>query len=104
MRKKVIIIAAIAAVLVGISLPSFIRARSTSATNACVNNLRQINGAKQSWALENRKTTNGTPAWADISPFLRPGLACPGGGVYTFGRVGEVPRCSIGGPSHSISQ
>jgi len=38
-----------------IAIPNFIRARNTPARNACVNNLRQINGAKQQWALENQK-------------------------------------------------
>ena len=31
------------------------RARIGHAQNACVNNLRQIEGAKQTWAIENHK-------------------------------------------------
>lgn len=100
-------IAAIA--FLAVTIPNFIRARSTSASNPCVNNLRLIDGAKQQWALENGKTTNDTPTWADIQPYLGRGPQgeipkCPQGGTYILGRVGEPPRCSIGGPKHSLPQ
>jgi len=90
-----------------ICIPNFIRARSTPATNACANNLRQFDGAKQQWALNNRQTKDDTPTWDDLCPYLggypdRGMPTCPQGGVYTLGRVGEPPRCSIGPPHHSI--
>jgi hypothetical protein len=69
----------------------------------CINNLRQIGGAKQQWALENHKTTNDVPLWDDVRPYLRIGIACPQGGTYTLGRVDEPPRCSIGAPLHTLS-
>jgi hypothetical protein len=100
----VFVIAAIVAVL-----PAFIRARTTSALNACVNNMRQIDAAKQQWMLENSKTTNDIPSWGAVRPYLGRGTEgeiprCPQGGTYILGRVDEPPRCSIGGPSHSLSQ
>lgn len=81
-------------------LPNFIRARSAKATNPCMNNLRQIDGAKQQWALENSKSTNDTPLWDALRPYLGRGTngvmpMCPEGGTYTLGRVGEAPRCSL---------
>lgn len=79
----------------------FIAARSTKAANPCVNNLRQIEGAKQQWALENHKVTNDIPVWDDILPYLREKPVCPDGGTYTLGRVGERSTCSIGG-SHAL--
>jgi hypothetical protein len=40
-RKKLIVAAAVFGLIAGVVvLPNFIRARSTSATNACMNNLR----------------------------------------------------------------
>jgi hypothetical protein len=70
-----------------------------SPSTACINNLRQIDGAKQQWALENRKGTNDIPSAAEISLYLRRQEIpkCPGGGVYTLGPVAESPRCSITG-------
>src|SRR5437867_5042392 len=35
---------------------SFLRARSVAQCNACLNHQAQIEGAKQSWAIDNQKT------------------------------------------------
>jgi hypothetical protein len=88
-----------------IAVPNFIKARTTSQENACINNLRLIDAAKQQWALEQRKQSTDTPAVSDIQPFLGRGAkgempVCPAGGVYTFGTVGEKPTCSI--PGHVL--
>ena len=70
--------------------------------NACINNLRQIDAAKQQWALENRKTAEAIPTVQDIAPYLPGGVlpTCPSGGTYTLNAVGELPSCSI--PSHVL--
>ena len=89
--------------------PIFIRARNTTATNVCVSSLVQIQGAKEQWALEYKKTTNDIPSWDDLRPYIGrgpqgdlSGLRCQKGGSYTVGRVGVPPTCSIGGPDHSL--
>ena len=84
----------------------FIGARHTPASILCANNLRRIEGAKEQWALENKKTTNDTPNWEDISAYFGPNesrknIQCPLGGTYFLGRVAEPPRCSIGKRDHS---
>lgn len=94
-----------AAVIAGAALPTFAKARATAQRNTCINNLRLIDGAKQTWALENNKKNTDVPTWADIQPFLSSGRSmkrpsCPGGGNYTIGSVGEPPRCSI--PGHAL--
>jgi hypothetical protein len=53
-----------------IVIPNFIRARNTSAQNACLNNLRLIDGAKQQWQLENRKTESDIATSSDLQPYL----------------------------------
>ena len=86
--------------MLAIAIPNFVKARATSQANACINNLRQIDGAKNEWALENNKT-NGTPVTAaDIKPYIKLDAAgslpkCPAGGTYTIGPVGTVPTCSV---------
>jgi regulator of replication initiation timing len=72
--------------------------------NACINNLRQIDAAKQLWALENDKTADAIPTARDLMPFFKDGVfpVCPSGGAYTIGAVGEVPACSI--PGHVLPQ
>ena len=49
---EIMIVVAIIGLLAAIAIPNFVKARTTSQTNACINNLRQIDGAKQQWALE----------------------------------------------------
>ncbi len=110
-RIIVFVVALVVVVLAVAVVPVFIRARNTSASNACVNHLRQIAGAKEQWAVENRKTTNDIPSWADIKPYLwhEEVPQCPDGGTYILGRVGEPPRCSlgpafVGGKSHELTK
>jgi hypothetical protein len=87
--------------MLAIAIPNFVKARTTSQAYACINNLRQIDAAKNEWALENNKT-NGTPVTvADIKPFIKLDAGgnlpkCPAGGAYTIGVVGEPPTCSLG--------
>lgn len=105
LKRSIILVAAL--VLGGILaavLPNFIRVRSTSSTAPCVNHLMQLDGAKQQWALEYRKTTNDVPTLEELRPYLKAMVVCPQGGTYLPGRVGEPTRCSIGGPSHTMPQ
>lgn len=80
---------------------------------ACQQNLRQIELAKTMWADQRTQTSPDTPTWADLRAnfpdwltnkallWTNGELICPGGGTYTLGRVGERPRCKIGGYEHS---
>src|ERR1035437_9506868 len=42
---EIMIVVALIGLLAAIAMPSWVRARTTSQTNACINNLRQIFGA-----------------------------------------------------------
>jgi prolyl-tRNA editing enzyme YbaK/EbsC (Cys-tRNA(Pro) deacylase) len=72
---------------------------ATLQRTACVNNLRQIDAAKQQWALEKNKTDAAVPTAQDLLPYLPGGNfpVCPAGGVYTINAVGELPSCSVTG-------
>jgi prepilin-type N-terminal cleavage/methylation domain-containing protein len=99
---EIMIVVAIIGLLAAIAIPNFVRARTTSQKNACINNLRQIDGAKQQWALETRQATNATPVITDVSPYLRNSVTCPAAGAdltfgtsYTMGDVSTKPVCKI---------
>jgi competence protein ComGC len=84
--------------LAAIAVPNFIKARDTAQKNRCINNLRQIDAAKQQWALEKNKTASDVPTWEDLQPYLgksKVPLHCPKGGEYTIGAVNQQPTCSI---------
>ena len=71
-------------------------------TAACINNLRQIDGAKQQWALEQKKTAQSPVTANDLAPYFRNNVmpACPAGGVYTLNTVAVPPTCSF--PGHAL--
>jgi hypothetical protein len=88
--------------LAAIAIPNFIKARHASQRAACVANLRSIDGAKATWALDNKKTQGEIPTDADLfnGKYLGPKPLCPAGGTYDLGPVGEKPICTI--PGHEF--
>jgi hypothetical protein len=85
--------------------PAQTETQAESERNKCINNLRQIDAAKNQWALENNKTVGAVPTAQDIAPYIKldangniPG--CPSGGAYTLGALGVPPTCSI--PGHVL--
>ena len=96
--------AAAVGMMSAIAIPNFVKARATSQRNACINNLRQIDAAKNQWALEKGKTNGDVPTEDDIKPYIHligghlP--RCPAGGTYTIGPAGEPPTCSV--PGHRL--
>ena len=106
---EIMIVVAIIGLLAAIAIPNFVRARTTSQQNACINNLRQIDGAKQQWALETKQATNATPAFTDISGYLKSAVVCPAGGAnatfansYTINDVSSKPVCQILPATHVL--
>jgi len=88
--------------MAAIAVPNFVKARTTAQKNACIANLKQIDGATQQWALENRKSKDSPVRPEDIAQYLRNRTLpkCPQGGVYTLTTVGEDPKCSV--PGHGL--
>ena len=90
-----------------ILVPNLLPARSTRSQNPCLANLKQIRGAVQQWALENKKLTTDTYSLLDANLlfYLKGSILpfCPAGGEYWQGtNVSDSPRCSVGGPGHSL--
>lgn len=67
--------------------------------NNCLRIMRQIDLAKEEWAIENGATYGGPVTMEDILPHLQPEEAprCPAGGEYFIGAIESSPRCSIHG-------
>lgn len=100
---EIMVVVGIIGVLSAIAIPNFVRARSTSQQNACINNLRQINSAVQQWAMETGQAPGSpAPTGAYLSPYIQLNSnssipTCPAGGTYHINNVGEVPQvtCSL---------
>ena len=83
-------------------LPS-LRSRYSESRDACVVQLKQLDGSKQAWAEKNNKGGDAIPIEADlIGPkgFLKKMPVCPDGGVYRLNSVKELPTCSLPGNPH----
>jgi hypothetical protein len=88
----------IISLVVAVAIPNLVRSRVTTAKMPCIVGLRMIDSAKVQWAFLHQKTTNDTPTWDDLRSFFVGAslpLECHDGGVYTIGRLGELPSCSI---------
>src|SRR6266404_7077077 len=84
---EIMIVVAIIGLLAAIAIPNFVRARTSAQANACINNLRQMDGAAQQWALENKQQSGSTVQSTDVTPYIKldsggnlPG--CPASGTY----------------------
>lgn len=94
---EIMIVVAIIGLLAAIAIPNFVKARETSQKNACLNNLRQIDGAIDQWALEAKKSTGNAVIEAEMLTYLKGGLpVCPAGGAYTpWPAVGTAADCTV---------
>ncbi|HNY28911.1 MAG TPA: prepilin-type N-terminal cleavage/methylation domain-containing protein [Candidatus Sumerlaeota bacterium] len=100
---EIMIVVAIIGILVAIAVPGFMKARTTSQKNACIENLTKINGAKEQWALEKNQAQGATPTDAVLfgaGLYLPKKPVCPAGGTYTLENVGTDPTCSLSLDGH----
>ena len=97
---EIMIVVAIIGLLAAIAIPNFVKARTASQKNACIANLKQVEGAKATWALEMKKVNTDTPGDSDLfgaTQYIREKPNCPGGGTYTVAAVDTKPTCSVAG-------
>ena len=103
---EITIVVAIIGLLAGLAVPSFIKARTTAQTKACVSNLRVLDTAKSKWALENRKASSAVPTVENLGPYVRGGVMpiCPAGGTYKLLAVDQDPTCSLDRLGHVLQE
>ena len=104
---EIMIVVAIIGLLAAIAIPNFVRARTQSQKNACINNLRQIDGATQQWALENKVGASAAVTFANIQPYLKNSVMCPAGGTafsdsYTLNGITNKPTCKKDSVNHVL--
>lgn len=94
---EIMIVVLIIGILMAIAVPNFVKARESSRKNSCIANLKQVDSAKEQWAMDNKKDAGATVAMTDLTGstlYLKSDPACPSGGTYTVNVVGTNPACS----------
>ncbi len=99
---EIMIVVAIIGLLAAIAIPNFVQARKKAQTNACIANLKQIQGAVQVWAIDTGAASNATPTTADLVPnYIK---AWPKEGTSTYGvpAVNADPSCPASNTDHHL--
>jgi prepilin-type N-terminal cleavage/methylation domain-containing protein len=102
---EIMIVVAIIGLLAAIAIPNFVKARTLSQKNACIANLKQVDGAKATWALEMKKNSTDTPGDTDLfgaTLYIKDKPSCPGGGTYSLLSVAEKVTCTLTTSGHSL--
>ncbi len=104
---EIMIVVAIIGMLATLAIPNYVKSRGQAHQVSCINNLRQIDGAIQTWATETRKDGDQAVTYADISSYLRNAVACPAGGTsfadsYTITTVDAKPTCQRKPDTHKL--
>lgn len=98
---EIMVVVAIIGLLAAMAIPSFIKARNTAQQNACINNLRIIDSAKDQATLTQKwlpgMVTDNTSNMPVINSYIKGSTTpeCPAGGAYTYNPIGTNPVCSI---------
>ena len=105
---EIMIVVAIIGMLAAIAIPNFAQSRGAAHRVACINNLQQIEGAIEHWAMEMHKDEGQAVAYSDIQSYLRRSVVCPAGGTsfedsYTIITVDAVPTCQKKPGKHKLS-
>lgn len=101
---EIMIVVLIIGILMAIAVPNFIRARENSRRNTCIANLKQIDSAKEQFAMDNRLSTGSAVTMAQLTDATNGYIkgnapVCPSGGTYAVNTVGTNPTCTGNGTS-----
>ena len=92
---EIMIVVAIIGLLAAIAIPNFVKARENAQLNSIFNNLRILEGAKDQWALENKKGTGDAVASVNtVSDFIK------GGTIKSVVGESYVPQ-EVGSPART---
>jgi general secretion pathway protein G len=111
---EMMVVVAVIGLLAAIAIPNLARARTTSQTNACINNLAKIDAAKQEWGMTGGIAPTASPIPAQLQPYLGRGAngelpSCPidpdnfYDTSYNTGNLQVVPACRISPLTHTLT-
>jgi prepilin-type N-terminal cleavage/methylation domain-containing protein len=104
---EIMIVVLIIGILMAIAIPNFMSARRRSQTSSCIANLKQIEGAKEQWAMVKKQGPTAEPSSDDLigtatDGFIKTFPTCPTSGTYTIGTMSVRPSCSNSADGHIL--
>jgi prepilin-type N-terminal cleavage/methylation domain-containing protein len=94
---EIMIVVGIVGMLVTMAMPNFLRTRALAQKNVCIENMLQLESAKQLFALEKGKSSGYTVVDAELfgdGLFMKRKPECPAGGDYDLALIGTNTTCS----------
>ncbi|MFN7137933.1 MAG: type II secretion system protein [Limisphaerales bacterium] len=105
---EILVVVAVIGLLVSIAMPNFIRTRAIAQQNVCMENLYQLESAKQIYALEKGKSGSDSVDMVElveVERYMKAVPRCPSGGEYDLKTFAEESECSLKDElKHEISQ
>lgn len=99
---EIMIVVAIIGILAAIAIPNFLKSRTESQKNACIANLKQIEGAQEQFLLSGPA---GAALTADgVKGYLKgtANLACPSDKEKAYVLTTTPPVCAAGVTGHAL--
>lgn len=90
---EIMIVVAIIGILAAIAIPNFIQSRKKSQTNACISNLKQIQGACEQCLLAGNTPSAATIYGATLYIKVAPTCPAVANSAYTIPSDGTDPVC-----------
>ena len=97
---EIMIVVLIIGILLAIAVPNFLMAREGSRAKACIENLKEIDAAKQQWMMDFKSSSflsfqlgPGASNAGVLATYLRTVPICPELGFYTTGNEAQLPIC-----------
>ena len=93
---EIFVVVTIIGLLAAIAISNFVIARDKSRLTVISTNLREIESAKEQWAIENRKRTgDSVDSMADLRPYMRTELANMVDEIYEANAIGTPATASL---------
>ena len=82
---ELMIVVAVIALLAGMAVPSYTRARKRAQATRILEDLRMLDYALDRWAIENNKAPGDAATLSDLQPFIKTGSKLYNQGTDLFG-------------------